>query len=136
MLLWLCLLLLLLCSGASLSVVVLSGACFLPIVARSMHLVVLYRYQGADSDAVQLALTEQLFHAALGELGVVSVEHHQKTLLDWGFSAGIWVDLDAAWALARGSSLLSLVSVLGIPLMVIGGIYGWLYSCCRCGLFL
>ena len=29
-----------------------------------MHLVVLYGYQGADSDAEQLALTEQLFDAA------------------------------------------------------------------------
>ena len=37
-----------------------------------MHLVVLYGYQGADSDAEQLALTEQLFDAALGELGVVA----------------------------------------------------------------
>ena len=36
-----------------------------------MHLVVLYGYQGADSDAEQLALTEQLFDA-LGELGVVA----------------------------------------------------------------
>ena len=32
-----------------------------------MHLVVLYGYQGADSDAEQLALTEQLSDAALGE---------------------------------------------------------------------
>ena len=30
-----------------------------------MHLVVLYGYQGADSDAEQLALTEQLFDATL-----------------------------------------------------------------------
>ena len=35
-----------------------------------MHLVVLYGYQGADLDAEQLALTEQLFDAAFGELGV------------------------------------------------------------------
>ena len=39
---------------------------------RFMHLVVLYGYQGADSDAEQLALTEQLVDAALGELGVVA----------------------------------------------------------------
>ena len=32
----------------------------------------LYGYQGADSDAKQLALTEQLFDAASGELGVVA----------------------------------------------------------------
>ena len=37
-----------------------------------MHLVVLYGYQGADTDAEQLALTEQLFGAALGDLGVVA----------------------------------------------------------------
>ena len=32
-----------------------------------MHLVVLYGYQGADVDAEQLALTDQLFDAALGD---------------------------------------------------------------------
>ena len=37
-----------------------------------MHLVVLYDCQGADTDAEQLALTEQLFDAALGELSVVA----------------------------------------------------------------
>ena len=46
--------------------------CMLPLgTGRFMHLVVLYGYQGADTDAEQLALTEQLFDAALGELGVV-----------------------------------------------------------------
>ena len=39
---------------------------------RIMHLVVLYGYQGADSDPEQLALTDQLFDAALGELSVVA----------------------------------------------------------------
>ena len=39
-----------------------------------MHLFVLYVYQGADVDAEQLALTEQLFDAALGELGVVALD--------------------------------------------------------------
>ena len=39
---------------------------------RFMHLFVLYGYQGADADAEQLALTEQLFDAALGELSVVA----------------------------------------------------------------
>ena len=43
--------------------------CVLPLGAgRFMHLVVLYGYQGADADAEQLALTDQLFDAALGEL--------------------------------------------------------------------
>ena len=39
---------------------------------RFLHLVVLYGYQGADTNAEQLALTEQLFDAVLGELGVVA----------------------------------------------------------------
>ena len=33
---------------------------------------VLYGYQGADHDPEQLALTEQLFDAALGELSIVA----------------------------------------------------------------
>ena len=37
-----------------------------------MHLVVLCGYQGADHDPEQLALTEQLFDAALGELSIVA----------------------------------------------------------------
>ena len=39
---------------------------------RFMHLVVLYGYQGAETDAEQLALTDQLFDAAFGELSVVA----------------------------------------------------------------
>ena len=39
---------------------------------RFMQIVEKYGYQGADTDAEQLALTEQLFDAALGELGVVA----------------------------------------------------------------
>ena len=47
--------------------------CLPPLGAgRFMHLVVLYGFEGADADAEQLALTEQLFDAALGELGVVA----------------------------------------------------------------
>ena len=33
---------------------------------------VLYGYQGADADAEQLALTDQLFDAALGEVSIVA----------------------------------------------------------------
>ena len=41
--------------------------CMLPLgFGRFLHLVVLYGYQGADADAEQLALTEQLFDAAFG----------------------------------------------------------------------
>ena len=46
----------------------LGGAvrCLLPLGAgRFMHLFVLYGYQGAVTDAEQLALTDQLFDAAL-----------------------------------------------------------------------
>ena len=47
--------------------------CMLPLgLGRFMHLVVLCGFQGADTDAEQLALTEQLFDAALGELSVVA----------------------------------------------------------------
>ena len=41
---------------------------------RIMHLVVLYGYQGADRDPEQLALTDQLLDAALGELACVARE--------------------------------------------------------------
>ena len=41
--------------------------CMLPLGhGRFMHLVVLYGYQGADSDHEQLALTDQLFDAIFG----------------------------------------------------------------------
>ena len=77
-----------------------------------MHLVVLYGFQGADSDAEQLSLTEQLFDAALGELSVVArggqpcllvgdftVEPTKIPCLAKGNSAGLWVDFGEAWAL-------------------------------------
>ena len=75
---------------------------------------VLYGFQGADADAEQLALTEQLFDAALGELSVVArgqpcllvgdfnVEPTKIPCLPKGISAGLWVDLEEAWALAAG----------------------------------
>ena len=89
--------------------------CLVPIGSRRyMHLVVLYGYQGADVDAEQLALTEQLFDAALGELSVVArgqpcmlvgdfnVEPTKIPCLAKGISAGLWVDLEGSWALATG----------------------------------
>ena len=59
--------------SVSLTAVGLFGACFpLGGLARFLNLVVLYGYQGAETDAEQLALTEQFFDAALAELaGVV-----------------------------------------------------------------
>ena len=87
----------------------------LPLGAgRFMHLFVLYAYQGADSDAEQLALFEQLFDAALGGLSVVArgqpcllvgdfnVEPTKIPCLAKGISAGLWVDFGEAWALAAG----------------------------------
>ena len=53
---------------------------------RFMHLVVLYGFQSADSDAEQLSLTEQLFDAALGELSVVS--RGSALFSCWGFQRG------------------------------------------------
>ena len=68
-----------------------------------MHLVVLYGFRGADTDAEQLALTEQLHQATLGELSIVArgqprslvghfnVEPHQNPLLgkkDFGLALG------------------------------------------------
>ena len=89
--------------------------CMLPLGAgRCMHLFVLYGYQGADTDAEQLALTEQLFDAALGELSVVArgqpcllvgdfkVEPTKIPCLSKRISAGLWVDFEEAWASAAG----------------------------------
>ena len=89
--------------------------CMVPLgLGRYMHLVVSYGFQGADSDAEQLSLTEQLFDAALGELSFVArgqpcllvgdfnVEPTKIPCLAKGISAGLWVDLEEAWALAAG----------------------------------
>ena len=89
--------------------------CLLPLGgSRFMNLAVLYGDEGADADAEQLALTEQLFDAALPELAVVArgqpcliagdfnVEPTKIPCLSKGISAGLWVDLAAAWSVARG----------------------------------
>ena len=86
-----------------------------PGIGRFMHLVVLYGCQGADTDGEQLSLTEQLFYAALGELHAVVVTGQPCLLvgdfnvvptkipcLAKGTSAGLWVDLEEAWASAAG----------------------------------
>ena len=81
---------------------------------RFMHLVVLYGYQGADSDTEKVASTDQLLDAALGELSVVALEQPCLLVGDFnveptkipclanGISAGLWVDFEEAWALATG----------------------------------
>ena len=90
--------------------------CVLPLRGgRVMHLVVLYGYPGgADRDPERLSLTDQLLDAALGELGVVAreqlcllvgdfnVEPTKIPCLTKGIMAGLWVDLEASWALASG----------------------------------
>ena len=67
-----------------------------------MLLFVLYGYQGADAE--QLAVSDQLFDAALGELHVAAlgqpcllvgdfnVEPTKILCLAKGISAGLWVD--------------------------------------------
>ena len=107
-------LLLLLSLKGSLTVVGLSGVMVPLGSGRFMHLVVLYGFQGADSDSEQLSLTEQLFDAALSELSVVArgqpclivgdfnVEPTKIPCLAKGISAGLWVDLEEAWAVAAG----------------------------------
>ena len=98
-----------------------------------MHLVVLFGYQGAAGDAEQLALTEQLFDAALGELGAVArgqpcmpvgdfnVEPTKIPCLAKGFplDSGLTLRLLGLWLLVF--SLLLLASVLGVLLVVIVG---------------
>ena len=71
---------------------------------RFLNLMVLHGYQGADADAEQLALTDQLFDAAFAELAVVArgspcllvgdfnVEPTKIPCLSKGISAGlIWM---------------------------------------------
>ena len=90
--------------------------CLVPVASsRFMHLVVLYGCQGADSDAEQLALAEQWVDAALSEMGVVARDqpclivgdfNEEPTKFPWlakGISAGLWVDLEFAWASACGT---------------------------------
>ena len=69
---FLCPPLLLLSFSDFLTVVGLLGAYFLFVVTGFLNLVVLFGYQGADADAEQLALTDQLFDAAFAELAVVA----------------------------------------------------------------
>ena len=89
--------------------------CVLPLGSgRFMHLVVLYGYHGADSNAECLNLTNQLFEAALGDLAVVArrqpclivgdfnVEPTKIPCLAKDISARLWVDLEASCASASG----------------------------------
>ena len=125
--------------------------CLLPLASgRFLHLCVLYGYQGADTDAEQLALTDQLFDAALGELyvaalgqpcllvGDFNVEPTKIPCLAKGISAGLWVDFGAAWALAAG---LQPVPTCKRSWESVGGhrrdfMVGCPLACCCCSSFL
>ena len=75
-----------------------------------------------DSGPEQLALTDQLFDTAFGELSAVArgqpcllfgnfnVEPIKIPCLAKGISAGLWVDFEKAWALAAGLQPTPLVS--------------------------
>ena len=115
--------------------------CMLPVGSgRFMYLFVLYGKQGADNDAEQLALTEQLFDAALSELSVVArrqpcmivgdfnVEPTKIPCLAKGISAGLWVDFEESWALTSGMQPAPTCELDS-------GFYGRLPSgCCCCSL--
>ena len=76
-----------------------------------------YGFQGASDDSEKLGLTDELFDAVLGELSVIgrgqpcviagdfNVEPTKVPCLLKGISAGLWVDLQGAWANASGVSL-------------------------------
>ena len=116
--------------------------CLLPIGGgRFTHLVVLYGFQSADRDAQQLALTEQLFDAALGELGVVArglpclivgdfnVEPNKILCLAEGISAGLWVDCEAFLGFGSGCpACCYLQALLGFDWWFQDGFYDWLPS--------
>ena len=95
-------------------------------------------------DAEHLALTEQLFDAALGELGVVA--RGQPCILvsgkrDFGW---VWFDLEASWALAGGGQPTptckrawsscgghrrDFTLLLGLFFVAVGGLVGLLSRC-------
>ena len=106
--------------------------CVVPLgFGRFMNLVVLYGYQRAGVDAEQLALTEQLFDAALGELSVVA--KGQPCLLVGDFN----VEPTKLPCLANGMRVCSrhqLARGLGVLLVVIAGI-SWLVVLLRLLLF-
>ena len=102
--------------GRAVRCLLLLGRC------RFLNLVVLYGYQGADTDAEQLALTEQLFDAALAELAVVA--RGSPCLLAGDFNVEptkipCLSDLDAAWSAHKVVILLLRASVAG-SLLVVG----------------
>ena len=112
---------------------------------RFIYLVVFSGNQGADSDAEQLALTDQLFDAASGELGVVArfqpslivgdfnVEPTKIPCLAEGISAGLTWTLPGRWL--GNSAYCYLKAYLGFYWWPSEGFYVWFYSCCCSGFF-
>ena len=89
-------------------------ACYLLVLVGLCIYVFFMVIKGADTDADQLSLTDQLFDAALGELHAVAlgqpcllvgdfnVEPTKIPCLAKGISARLWVDFEEAWALTAG----------------------------------
>ena len=117
--------------------------CLLPLVVFALGCSLWY--QGADGDAEQLSLTDQLFDAALGELRVVALDQPCLIVGDFnveppkslaclkGFLLGSGLIWSRLGPLLLVCLLLPLVSVLGMILGVIVGIFGWLSFGCGCG---
>ena len=108
--------------------------CLLPLGGRRfMHLFVLNAYQGADTDAEQLALNEQLFDAAWSGLGwlhgsspvclLATSTWSPPKFLPWqkGFrlGSGLILRLLGLWLLV--CNLLPLVSGIGVLVVVTEG---------------
>ena len=79
-----------------------------------VHVLVLHGFQGAECDAEQPGLADQLFDAALGVVargqlssvvGDLKVQPTKIPCLPTGISARLWYDLEAAWAVAAGLAL-------------------------------
>ena len=111
--------------------------CLLPLASgRFLHLCVLYGYQGADTDPEQLALTDQLFDAALGELHAAALGQPCLLVGDFnveptkipslarqkGFRLGSGLILERRGLLLLVCILLLPASVVGLRLVVIVGI--------------
>ena len=101
---------------ASLTMVVLSGA---KRRWEFMHLGVSYGYKGADSDAEELAITDQLLDAALGVLVrlLVGDFNVEPTKIPCLAKRGCRLDSGLTWKLL---GLLLLVGSLGLPVSALG----------------
>ena len=100
--------------------------CLIPLASgRFLHLFVLYGYQGADSDAEQLALTHQLFDAALGELHAVALGQPCLLVGDFNVEPTKILAWQKGFRLGSGLilvklGLLLLVCLLPLPVSVVG----------------